>query len=185
MGYKIWRKDKHTWSLAFDTIYDTHEKVQEAIAELNAAYHKLVQYGDLQFTAYLDNIRLNKDGSIISSTVTKIRYTKVSDKKLIDFIENSVSEKKSVVLEVRVPKEIPVPNMKAEDLPTLSKSIQFVKDTLAQMKINQNQIRSDLLVITADALQLKRLLSLPEIGSIKPHYKKKTFNKKHSNVTYR
>lgn len=64
MGYRIWRKDRSCWSLAFDTIYETQEKVTEAIEELNAVYHQLVKFGELQFLPYLDNINLNKDGSI-------------------------------------------------------------------------------------------------------------------------
>lgn len=67
MGYKIWRKDKNVWSLAFDTIYETQDKVMEAIAELKAAYHELMKYGDVEFLPYLDHIKLSKDGSILDS----------------------------------------------------------------------------------------------------------------------
>jgi hypothetical protein len=65
MGYKIWRKDKNVWSLAFDTIYETLDKVNDAIAELKARYHDLMQYGELEFLPYLDHVKLNRDGSVM------------------------------------------------------------------------------------------------------------------------
>jgi len=64
MGYKIWRKDNNVWSLAFDTIYETQDKVNDAIAELKARYHDLMQYGELDFLPYLDHVKLARDGSI-------------------------------------------------------------------------------------------------------------------------
>jgi hypothetical protein len=67
MGYRIWRKDKNVWSLAFDTIYETQDKVNDAIAELKAAYHELMKYGDVEFLPI----------SIFQRTATlwKIRHT--------------------------------------------------------------------------------------------------------------
>jgi hypothetical protein len=65
MGYKIWRKDNNVWSLAFDTIYETQDKVNNAIGELNARYHDLIKYGELEFLPYLDYVKLARDGSII------------------------------------------------------------------------------------------------------------------------
>jgi hypothetical protein len=64
MGYRIWRKDNKAWSLAFDTIYETQDKVNDAIAELNARYHDLIKYGELEFLPYLDHVKLARDGSI-------------------------------------------------------------------------------------------------------------------------
>lgn len=71
MGYRIWRKDKNVWSLAFDTIYETQDKVTDAIAELKAAYHELMKYGDVEFLPYLDHIKLSKDGSVMDNTPYK------------------------------------------------------------------------------------------------------------------
>jgi len=71
MGYKIWRKDNNVWSLAFDTIYETQDKVNDAIAELKARYHELMKYGELEFLPYLDHIKLARDGSIVDSTPYK------------------------------------------------------------------------------------------------------------------
>jgi hypothetical protein len=67
MGYRIWRKDKNVWSLAFDTIYETQDKVNDAIAELKARYHDLMQYGELEFLPYLDHVKLARDGSIVEA----------------------------------------------------------------------------------------------------------------------
>lgn len=64
MGYRIWRKDNNAWSLAFDTIYETQDKVNDAIAELNARYHDMIKYGELQFLPYLEHVNLNRDGSV-------------------------------------------------------------------------------------------------------------------------
>jgi hypothetical protein len=65
MGYRIWRKDKPgIWSLAFDTIYETQDKVNTAIEELKARYHELIRYGELEFLPYLEHIKLARDGSI-------------------------------------------------------------------------------------------------------------------------
>jgi hypothetical protein len=77
MGYKIWRKDNNGWSLAFDAIYPTKEKVDEAIAEANARYHEMVKYGELTFYPYRDDIKLSRDGSIIDPNIrmtTKPRH---------------------------------------------------------------------------------------------------------------
>jgi hypothetical protein len=72
MGYRIWRKDKPgIWSLAFDTIYETQDKVNTAIEELKARYHDLIRYGELEFLPYLEHIKLARDGSIIDSTPYK------------------------------------------------------------------------------------------------------------------
>ncbi|MCK9567320.1 hypothetical protein M0R72_00010 [Candidatus Pacearchaeota archaeon] len=71
MGYRIWRKDKNVWSLAFDTIYETQDKVSDAIAELKARYHDLMQYGELEFLPYLDHVKLARDGSIMDNTPYK------------------------------------------------------------------------------------------------------------------
>jgi hypothetical protein len=68
MGYRIWRKDKNVWSLAFDTIYETQDKVTDAIAELKAAYHELMKYGDVEFLPYPDNINISKNGNIVENT---------------------------------------------------------------------------------------------------------------------
>lgn len=68
-GYKIWRKDKSGWELAFDTVYSTREKVDERIAELNAVYHQQVQLGELEFLPYLENIKLARNGSVIDDAL--------------------------------------------------------------------------------------------------------------------
>lgn len=79
MGYKIWRKDQSGWSLAFDAVYPTREKVEEAIAELNARYYEMVKYGELAFYPYRDDIRLSKDGSIIDPNLPVRKTSKSSD----------------------------------------------------------------------------------------------------------
>jgi predicted DNA-binding protein (UPF0278 family) len=67
MGYRIWRKDNNVWSLAFDTIYDTQDKVNNAIAELKARYHDLIRYGELDFLPYLEHVKLARDGSVVEA----------------------------------------------------------------------------------------------------------------------
>lgn len=67
MGFRIWRKDKTGWSLAFDSIYNTKEEADAHIEELNAVYHDKVKYGELLFYPYREDIELNKNGSIIES----------------------------------------------------------------------------------------------------------------------
>jgi len=67
MGYKIWRKDKHGWDLAFDTVYDTKDKADEYIASLNAQYAEMVKYGELSFYPYREDIKLDKNGEIIDT----------------------------------------------------------------------------------------------------------------------
>jgi hypothetical protein len=83
-GYKIWRKDNQGWELAFDTVYPTREKVDERIAELNAAYHEMVQLGELQFYPYREDIRLARDGSIrdvpVTTTAKLSEFTKRNKK---------------------------------------------------------------------------------------------------------
>lgn len=64
MGYKIWRKDDTGWWLAFDTVFDTREAVDEYIGSLNAQYAEKVRFGEFSFHPYRDDIKLNKDGSI-------------------------------------------------------------------------------------------------------------------------
>jgi predicted DNA-binding protein (UPF0278 family) len=65
MGYRIWRKDNNVWSLAFDTIYETQDKVNTAIEELKARYHDLIRYGELDFLPYLEHVKLARDGSVV------------------------------------------------------------------------------------------------------------------------
>ena len=65
MGYKIWRKDNNVWSLAFDTIYETQDKVSDAIEELKARYHDMMRYGELEFLPYLEHVKLARDGSVV------------------------------------------------------------------------------------------------------------------------
>jgi hypothetical protein len=74
MGYKIWRKDNAGWSLAFDTVYSTREAVDARIAELQAEHHDKVQYGELSFLPYRDDIKLAKDGSVIDPALNKIKH---------------------------------------------------------------------------------------------------------------
>jgi aminoglycoside phosphotransferase family enzyme len=76
MGYKIWRKDSSGWWPAYDAIFDTREKVEERIAELNATYADKVKYGELSFHPYRDDIKLNKDGSIIDPVLQMNKYKK-------------------------------------------------------------------------------------------------------------
>lgn len=82
MGYKIWRKDKYGWELAFDTVYPTREKVDERIAELNAVYHDMVRNSELQFHPYREDIKLAKDGSVIDPYLQAkaLSFTKKSRK---------------------------------------------------------------------------------------------------------
>lgn len=79
MGYKIWRKDNIGWSLAFDAVYPTREKVDEAVAELNARYHEMVRYGELAFYPYRDDIKLSNDGSIIDPNLPVRTTSKLSE----------------------------------------------------------------------------------------------------------
>lgn len=79
MGYKIWRKDRNGWSLAFDATYPTREKADEAVAEANARYHELVKYGELMFYPYRDDIKLSRDGSIIDPNIPVRKTTKMSE----------------------------------------------------------------------------------------------------------
>lgn len=69
MGYKIWRKDHLEWSLAYDTVFQTREAVDEHIYSLNAQWAEKVKYGELIFYPYRDDIKLDKDGNIISDTI--------------------------------------------------------------------------------------------------------------------
>lgn len=68
MGYKIWRKDRKSWCLAFDDVFVTKELVDSRIAELNAIHHELVRLGELSFYPYRDDIKLSRDGEIIDNT---------------------------------------------------------------------------------------------------------------------
>lgn len=72
MGYKIWRKDNSVWSLAFDTIYETQDKVNAAIEELKARYHDLIRYGELEFLPYLEHVKLARDGSVVEPIKRKL-----------------------------------------------------------------------------------------------------------------
>jgi hypothetical protein len=82
MGYKIWRKDHNGWSLAFDTVYPTREKVDEAIAEANARYHEMVKYGELTFYPYRDDIKLSKDGNVIDPNIpVRMKMSKFKNKR--------------------------------------------------------------------------------------------------------
>ena len=77
MGYKIWRKDLRGWSLAFDTVYESRETVDERIAELNAEHHDKIKYGELAFYAYRDDIKLARDGNVVDDklpTNKKVRH---------------------------------------------------------------------------------------------------------------
>lgn len=65
MGFKIWGKDNSGWYLAFDVIFDTKEKVDDYVQELNAKYHDRVRFGELSFHSYREDIKIAKDGSII------------------------------------------------------------------------------------------------------------------------
>ncbi|MFA5759159.1 MAG: hypothetical protein WC942_07395 [Clostridia bacterium] len=67
--YKIWRKDNFGWSIAFDTLFESKEKADEHIAELNAVYHEKVNFGELSFYPYRENIKLSKDGNIIDPNI--------------------------------------------------------------------------------------------------------------------
>lgn len=68
MGFKIWRKDNTGWWLAFDIIFNSKDKADEYIQELNAKYSDKVKYGELSFFSYRDDIKISKDGSIIDLT---------------------------------------------------------------------------------------------------------------------
>ncbi len=65
MGFKIWRKDSSGWYLAFDAIFETKEKADEQVLELNAKYADRVSFGELSFHPYREDIKLAKDGSVI------------------------------------------------------------------------------------------------------------------------
>jgi hypothetical protein len=65
MGFKIWRKDREGWFLAFDIVFPTREKALERIAELNAAHKDLVKFGELEFLPYPEDIKIDKKGDII------------------------------------------------------------------------------------------------------------------------
>jgi hypothetical protein len=65
MGFKIWGKDSSGWYFAFDVIFDTKEKADDQIQELNAKYADRVKFGELSFHPYREDIKLAKDGSII------------------------------------------------------------------------------------------------------------------------
>jgi hypothetical protein len=69
MNYKIWRKDKNEWSLAFDEIFKSKQEVDDRIKELNAAYYNLVRYNELNFYAYSEDIKLTKNGSVIDNKI--------------------------------------------------------------------------------------------------------------------
>ena len=73
MGYKIWRKDRDGWSIAFDSVYPTKERVEERIAELNARYHNLVKFGELSFYAYTEDVKLDSRGNIVNDQPYKKR----------------------------------------------------------------------------------------------------------------
>jgi len=69
MGYKIWRKDRFGWSLAYDTVFATREAVDEHIGSLNAQWAEKVKYGELMFYPYRDDIKLDKEGNIIDNFI--------------------------------------------------------------------------------------------------------------------
>mgnify|MGYP001045476932 CR=1 FL=1 len=81
MGYKIWRKDKYGWELAFDYVYPTREKVDERIAELNAAYPDKIKYGELSFYPYRDDIVLSKDGNIVDDKLPVKKFQRRDSRK--------------------------------------------------------------------------------------------------------
>lgn len=76
MNYKIWRKDGNEWSLAFDTIYSSKILVDERISELNAVYHELIRFNELTFYAYPEDIKISKNGFIISNEKPKMNIKK-------------------------------------------------------------------------------------------------------------
>lgn len=65
MGFKIWGKDSSGWYLVFDVIFDTKEKADDQIQELNAKYADRIKFGELSFHSYREDIKIAKDGSII------------------------------------------------------------------------------------------------------------------------
>lgn len=69
MGFKIWRKDKFGWCLAFDAIFNSQEAANARIAELQAAFHDMISLGELSFYPYRDDIKLDRDGSIIDNNL--------------------------------------------------------------------------------------------------------------------
>lgn len=74
MGFKIWRKDKFGYELAFDVVFETEEKANEQIAELNARYFNNIKYNDLSFFSYKEDIKLSKDGSVIKPNLPRKRF---------------------------------------------------------------------------------------------------------------
>jgi len=81
MGFRIWRKDKTGWSLAFDSVYNTKEEADTHIEELNAAYHDKIKYGELLFYPYREDIELNRNGTIIDNTVSRPKAPKIDFQK--------------------------------------------------------------------------------------------------------
>jgi len=76
MGYKIWRKDKKEYSLAFDDVFDTKESVDERIAELHAIYHTQFRFGELSFHPYPEDVKLHKNGALMEETLPTHRPKK-------------------------------------------------------------------------------------------------------------
>lgn len=83
-GYRIWRKDRFGWELAFDQVFTSKESVDERILELNAQYHDLIRYGELAFLPYREDIRLSKSGGIIDSVPKKpVERTQTPSRKVL------------------------------------------------------------------------------------------------------
>ena len=83
-GYRIWRKDRFGWELAFDQVFTTKESVDSRIQELNAQYNDLVKYGELAFYPYREDIRLSRSGGIIDPAPKKsVDNTRVPSRKVL------------------------------------------------------------------------------------------------------
>jgi hypothetical protein len=79
MGFKIWGKDSSGWYLAFDVIFDTKEKADDQVSELNAKYADRVSFGELSFYPYREDIKLAKDGSVIDPMLNKLKLKTFSN----------------------------------------------------------------------------------------------------------
>ena len=66
MGYKIWRKDKNVWSLAFDTIYETQDKVTDAmkleVIDFLSEYISNIDFISKADIDFLKALSFNTDG---------------------------------------------------------------------------------------------------------------------------
>jgi hypothetical protein len=73
MGFKIWRRDNQNWDLAFDIIFTSKESAENRIAELNAIWHDPIKFGELEFLAYPEEIKIAKNGSILDKNLPTYR----------------------------------------------------------------------------------------------------------------